>query len=232
MIDVVQQYWPYLLVGSYPNGPLGGFAMTLIIALISLALTFPSAVLVALARTSDVVFLQRAAFVFVTVVRGIPLLMLIFWVYFFLPLALGMPISPFWSLIMAIVVFQTAYLSEVLRAAIEALPRGQTEAALSLGLSYFPRIWKVILPQALYNSVPGILNQFTSMIKETSLGYVLAVEELTYAANKVNNFILVKPFSVFALLALTYFVVCFTLTQLVRTLEQRVGSRRSNLEAA
>jgi polar amino acid transport system permease protein len=232
MLDIVQQYWPYLLFGSYPNGPIGGFAMTLVIAIISLALTFPSAVLVALARTSNVVLLKRAAFLFVTIVRGIPLLMLIFWVYFFLPLVLKTPISPFWSLILAIVVFQTAYLSEVLRAAIEALPKGQTEAALSLGLSYAPRIWKVILPQALYNSIPGILNQFTSMIKETSLGYVLAVEELTYAANKVNNFILVKPFAVFALLALTYFAVCFTLTQLVRLLETKVGNRYTRMEAA
>lgn len=232
MLDIVQQYWPYLLFGSYPNGPIGGFAMTLVIAIISLALTFPSAVLVALARTSNVALLKRAAFLFVTIVRGIPLLMLIFWVYFFLPLVLKTPISPFWSLILAIVVFQTAYLSEVLRAAIEALPKGQTEAALSLGLSYAPRIWKVILPQALYNSIPGILNQFTSMIKETSLGYVLAVEELTYAANKVNNFILVKPFAVFALLALTYFAVCFTLTQLVRLLETKVGNRYTRMEAA
>jgi polar amino acid transport system permease protein len=232
MLDVVQQYWPYLLFGSYPNGPIGGFAMTLVIAIISLVLTFPSAVLVALARTSDVTVMKRAALLFVTIVRGIPLLMLIFWVYFFLPVVLGRPISPFWSLILAIVVFQTAYLSEVLRAAIEALPKGQTEAALSLGLSYFPRIWKIILPQALYNSIPGILNQFTSMIKETSLGYVLAVEELTYAANKVNNFILVKPFTVFALLALMYFAVCFTLTQLVRLLEVRIENRFARLEAA
>ncbi|WP_011578963.1 MULTISPECIES: amino acid ABC transporter permease [Chelativorans] len=232
MLDVVQQYWPYLLFGSYPNGPLGGFTMTLVIAIVSLVLTFPSAVLVALARTSEVRVLEHAAFLFVTIVRGIPLLMLIFWVYFFLPVALGTPISPFWSLILAIVVFQTAYLSEVLRAAIEALPKGQTEAALSLGLSYFPRIWKVTLPQALYNSIPGILNQFTSMIKETSLGYVLAVEELTYAANKVNNFILVKPFSVFALLALTYFAVCFTLTQLVRLLEARIENRFTRVAAA
>ncbi len=135
MIGIIRDYWLVFLVGSYPNGPLGGLAMTLIIALLSLALTFPSALIMALARISPYRVIRYPATGFVYVVRGMPLLMLLFWVYFFLPIVLGFSISAFWSLIASIVVFQTAYLSEVIRAAIQALPKGQTEAAKALGMA-------------------------------------------------------------------------------------------------
>ncbi|MGH6861135.1 MAG: ABC transporter permease subunit, partial [Phyllobacterium sp.] len=111
MVEIVSQYWLFLLVGDYPKGPLGGLAMTLIIAGLSLALTFPSAVLMALARTSRFRLFSYPAAAFVYVVRGMPLLMLIFWVYFFLPIVLGFPLSGFTSVVMSIVIFQTAYLS-------------------------------------------------------------------------------------------------------------------------
>src|SRR5690606_15557223 len=96
MLEIVQDYWVYLLIGEFPHGPLGGLAMTLVIAALSLALTFPSAVLMALARISPFRVISYPATAFVYVVRGMPLLMLIFWVYFFLPIAVGFPISAFW----------------------------------------------------------------------------------------------------------------------------------------
>lgn len=231
MFEIISQYWLFLLVGDYPKGPLGGLAMTLIIAGLSLALTFPSAVLMALARTSPFRVFSYPATAFVYVVRGMPLLMLIFWVYFFLPILLGFPLSGFTSVVMSIVIFQTAYLSEVIRGAIEALPKGQTEAARSLGLRYAPMMLKVILPQALYNAMPGILNQLTAIIKETSLGYLLAVSEITYTAGQVNSLLLTKPFQIFAILAVVYFILCYSLTSFARVLEHRIGSGR-NLVAA
>jgi polar amino acid transport system permease protein len=231
MLDIIQQYWLYLLIGEYPHGPLGGLAMTLIIAAVSLILTFPNAVLVALARTSNIGWLARPALCFVYIIRSLPLLMLLFWIYYFLPVVLGYPINAFWSIIIAIVVFQTAYLSEVIRAAIEALPKGQTEAARALGLRYPATMWKVILPQALYNALPGILNQLTAMIKETSLGYILALNELTYSAGQINSLLMTKPFQVFGILAIVYFALCFSLTRATHHLDVRIQRRRLVVQA-
>jgi polar amino acid transport system permease protein len=159
--------------------------------------------------------------------RGLPLIMLIFWVYFFLPVFLGQAVSGFSTLLATLVIYEAAYLAEIVRAGIESLPRGQVEAARSLGLSYLQAMRKVVLPQAIYNMVPAMLSQFVSTIKETSLGYVISVHELTFAANQVNSTLLTKPFPVFVVLASIYFVLCFSLTQVARMLEQRVARRRA-----
>jgi polar amino acid transport system permease protein len=84
----------------------------------------------------------------------------------------------------------------------------------------------VILPQALYNMLPSMLSQFISTIKETTLGYVINVQELTFAANQINNQLLTKPFQVFFILAMTYYVVCFSLTRLALWLERRIAVKR------
>jgi polar amino acid transport system permease protein len=84
----------------------------------------------------------------------------------------------------------------------------------------------IILPQALYNMLPSMLSQFISTIQDTTLGYVINVQELTFAANQINNQLLTKPFQVFFILAITYFVVCFTLTSLAHLAEHRIAKRR------
>lgn len=229
MLDIVRDYWLYFLIGDYPKGPLGGLAMTLVIALLSLALTFPLAVLMALARISPLAWIRHLAAGFVYVVRGMPLLMLLFWVYFFLPILLGFPLSGFWSIVISIVVFQTAYLAEVIRAAIEALPKGQMEASRSLGMRYWSMMGRIILPQALFNAVPGILNQLTAIIKETSLGYILAVNEVTYVASTINGLLITRAVEVFAILAGTYFVLCFGLTEVAGLLERRISRKRAQV---
>jgi polar amino acid transport system permease protein len=158
--------------------------------------------------------------------------MLIFWVYFFLPAIVGQPVSGFSTLLATLVIYEAAYLAEIVRAGIESLPRGQMEAARSVGLSYMQAMRKVILPQALYNMVPAMLSQFVSTIKETSLGYVISVNELTFAANQINATLLTKPFPVFVILASIYFVLCFSLTQVARHLERRIARRRAGIAGA
>ena len=126
----------------------------------------------------------------------------------------------------ALVVYEAAYLSEIIRAGIEGLPRGQTEAATSLGLRYWPTTIKVVLPQSLHNMLPSMVSQFVSTIKETSLGYVISAHELTFAAAQVNNVLLTQPFEVYGILALTYFALCFALTSLARLIERRISASR------
>ena len=227
MIDILRDHWSYLLIGSYPRGPLGGLAMTMIIALLSLALVFPLAVLVAMARTGSVRWLVRLSIGFVYVIRGVPLLMLIFWLYFGFPVLFGFPLPPFLTIVLAIVLYQTAYLSEVIRAGIEGLPAGQVEAAQSLGIRHFPIVWKIILPQALYNVIPGMLNQLTAIFKETSLGYIVAVHELSYSAYLLNNMLMTKPFQIFGIIAIIYFVLCFSLSRAAQSMERRILRRRA-----
>ncbi len=166
------------------------------------------------------------ATVLVYIVRGVPLLMVILWVYFLVPILIGREVSGFTTMLCTLVIYEGAYLSEVVRAGIQSLPKGQSEAARALGHSHLGTMFYVILPQALYNMLPSMLSQFISTIKETTLGYVINVQELTFAANQINNQLLTKPFQVFFILAMTYYVVCFSLTQLAHWLERRIAHKR------
>jgi polar amino acid transport system permease protein len=232
VLDIIADNWLFFLIGQYPNGPLGGLALTLILSLAGLALSFPLSVCLALCRTGTFRSLQWFATVVVYVVRGTPIVMLVFWCYFLVPALVGHSVTAVTTLIATLVVYEAAYLSEVIRAGIQALPRGQIEAARALGLGYWRTTFHVVLPQALFNMIPSLITQFVSTIKDTSIGYVISVQELTYSAGVVNNSLLTRPFQVFAILALTYFCVCFVLTYLANRFERRVTSKRSKVTAS
>ncbi|OZI44175.1 amino acid ABC transporter permease [Bordetella genomosp. 5] len=227
MLEILQDNWLLLLVGQYPHGPMGGLVATLGLAAISLALALPCGVLLALGRVSPLRIFYIPSTALVYFVRGLPLLMFIFWAYFFVPLVIGRPVAGTTTMVVALVCYESAYLAEIIRAGIQALPPGQEEAGRALGLSRMQTMRRIILPQALYNMLPSMLSQFISTVKETSLAYVISVQELTYAANQINTLLLTRPFEVFGLLALTYFFLNLGLTGLVRLAERRIGRRRS-----
>lgn len=226
MIDVFLNNWHYLLLGLFPNGPLGGVALTIVLALLGIALAFPLSVVIALCCISPRRVMRWPAIVFVYVMRGTPTVILILSAYFVVPLLTGQRISAVTTLLGSLVLYQAAYMAEIIRGGILALPSGQVEAARSLGMNYRKTLFLIVLPQALYNMLPSLLTQFISTIKETSIGYVISVQELTYVANQVNTTLLVKPLQVFAVLGLMYFIVCFLLTRLVRAVEVRVSRSR------
>lgn len=229
--EILRDNWLLLLIGQYPNGPLGGIVSTLILSILGIVLAFPLSVLLALARLSPWTLLRWPATALVYLARGVPLLMIILWVYFLVPLVIGRNVSGFTTMLCTLVIYESAFLSEVVRAGIQSLPRGQMEAARALGHSYLGAMWSVILPQALFNMLPSMLSQFISTIKETTLGYVINVQEMTFAANQINNQLLTKPFQVFFILAMTYYVVCFSLTQLTQWLERRIVRKRLGASA-
>jgi polar amino acid transport system permease protein len=229
MFQIVGDNWLLLMVGQYPNGPLGGIAATLLLSLLGIGLAFPLSVGLALARIAPWRALRWPATALVYTMRGVPLLMIIFWVYFLVPLLIGRSIPGFVTMVCTLVIYEAAFLSEVVRAGIQALPQGQMDAARALGHSYMGAMRYVILPQALHNMMPSILSQFVSTIKETTLGYVINVPEMTFAANQINNQLLTKPFEVFALLAIIYFAVCWSLTQMANWLERRIAAKRAGL---
>jgi polar amino acid transport system permease protein len=229
MLDILIQNAHFLLLGQYPQGPVGGLALTLILSLLGLAIAFPFGVLLALCRTSPYRVLRAPSTVLVYIVRGTPLIMLVFWGYFLVPRLIGDVVSAFTTLVVTLVVYEAAYICEIVRAGIESTPRGQTESARSLGLGYCAAMRHVVLPQALYNMLPSLLSQCVSLVKDTSIGYVISVQELTFSAQQVNSSLLTQPFQVFSILALMYFAVCYALTRTAKVVEQRIASRRAGV---
>jgi polar amino acid transport system permease protein len=223
MFEILKENWLYLLIGQFPNGPLGGLALTLAIASVALMLALPVGVLLALGRVSLFPVFHLPATLFVYLVRGLPLLMVIFWAYFLVPLALGRTVPSFVTMIYALVFFEAAYLAEIVRAGIQGVPRGQVEAARSLGLNYLQTMRRIILPQALRNMIPSLVNQFVALTKDTSLAFIVGINELTYAASQINNRTLTQPAEIFFVVAVIYFVICFSLTSYARHLESRLA---------
>ncbi|WP_282363462.1 amino acid ABC transporter permease [Pseudomonas sp. PS01297] len=226
-LELIDSYWVYFLVGQYPNGPLGGLALTLILASAALVLAMPLGVLFGLARLSPWRWLRWPVTALVFVVRGTPLLMVIFWAYFFLPSLTGFKTDQFTTMLIALVIFDAAYLSEIVRAGVQGLDRGQVEASRSLGFGYWRTMRWVVLPQALRTMLPSLVNQFVSTIKETSLGYIIGLTEISFIASQINTQVFTMPAQVYLILGLTYFVLCFGLSRFAFWLERRQTQRAS-----
>ena len=229
MLDILQilrDYGLLLLVGQFPEGPLGGLALTLCLAVAGLVISFPLAVLVGIARTSGCRVIYLPASIAVYLIRGLPVLMLIFWAYFVVPLLIGHSVSALTTVLCALIVYELAFMGEVVRAGIQAIPKGQVEAARALGLNGFQVMRRVVLPQALFQMLPSILNQFANLIKNTSLGYIISLNEVTYSAYQINIQLLTKPFQVYGILAVIYFTICWLLGYAMNRLERRINARR------
>lgn len=226
MIELIQTYWVYFLVGQYPKGPLGGLVLTVLLAGLALVLALPLGVALGLARVSPYRVIRWPVTALVFVVRGVPLLMVVFWAYFFLPSVTGVKTDQFGTMLIALVVFDGAYLAEIVRAGIRGVPKGQFESARSLGLSYAQTMRRVILPQALRHMLPSLVNQFVATIKETSLGYIIGLTEVSFIAAQINTQVFTRGAEVYLLLGLTYFVLCFGLSRFAFWLEQRMARRK------
>jgi len=221
MIDLIQTYWLYFLVGQYPNGPLGGLVLTLLLASLALLLGLPIGVLLGIGRVSPFRVLRWPVTALVFVVRGTPLLMVVFWAYFFLPTLTGHKTDQFTTMLIALVIFDGVYLAEIVRAGIQGVPKGQIEAARSLGLGYWRTMRAVVLPQALRSMLPSLVNQFVSTIKETSLGYIIGLTEVSFIATQINTLVFTKPTEVYGILGLTYFILCFGLSRVAQRLDRK-----------
>ena len=204
-----------------PPPPAGGRALRGVRPDPALVLAFPVGLLLGLARLARVAWLRWPVTVLVHVVRSTPLLMVVFWAYFFLPVLTGHKGSQFATMLAALVLFDGVYLAEIVRAGVQGVPAGQMESALSLGLSRAAALRFVVLPQALRQALPSLINQFVSTIKATSLGTIIGLTEVSHIAGQINAQVMVRPTEVYLVLALTYFVLCFGLSQLARLIDAR-----------
>jgi len=205
---------PYLLIGAFPDGPLGGAALTLVLALssalLSAVLGLAGGIALALTRgVAHVVLLATIGFF-----RAIPVLMLIFWTFFLLPILLHIDVPGLATVVCALSV----------HAGVIAVGNGQWQAALSLGLTRAQALRHVVLPQAIRIMAPSFVNQWVSLVKDTSLAYIVGVPELSFLANQVNSRLMVYPVQIFLLVALIYLLMCTALDWIATRL---LGSRRT-----
>jgi len=223
MLELIDTSWLYFLVGQYPDGPLGGLALTVLLSFGALLLAMPFGLLLGVARVSARRAVRWPVATLVQLVRAVPLLLVVFWVYFFLPAVTGVKTGQATTMLMVLVLFDGVYLAEIVAAGIRALPKGQLESARSLGLSYPQALRLVVLPQTLRNGLPSIVSQLVSTIKATSLGYIIGLSEVSFIATQVNTLVFTQAVEVYLILALTYFILCFGLSRLAFLLERRLA---------
>jgi polar amino acid transport system permease protein len=175
--------------------------------------------LVALGRTSDSRFARNAATVFVQVFQGTPLLLQLFLVFFGAPV-IGIDVNPWVAAGAALILYTSAFLGEIWRGCIQAIPHGQSEAAHALGLHYFDRMRDVVLPQAWKIALPPTVGYMVQVIKGTSLAAIIGFTEVTRAGQIINNATF-QPLIVFGLVAAIYFALCWPLSLLAARMERR-----------
>jgi polar amino acid transport system permease protein len=199
------------------------------VALVSLVCCIPVSIALALALTSGKPYLSGPAAALVQITRGMPFLMLIFWTYFGLPLLLGKEIGAVPTLIVTLVIYKSAYLAEIVRGGIQSLPKGQFEAAHALGISYVTRTFKLVLPQVIMNMLPSIVTQFVSIVKDTSVGYIIGANELSFAGKQLSATLFTQPFEVFMIVAIIYFLISYLLSSFASYLERRIQRSRQRV---
>ncbi|MFP1836446.1 amino acid ABC transporter permease [Lonsdalea quercina] len=219
---IIRDNVTYLMWGTFPEGPLGGAALTLAISLMAGVASAVLGIALAMSRGWLAALLAMVLGFF----RAIPVIMLIFWTYFLLPVLFGVDIPEITTVVCALALIASAYLAHGVKAGIVAIGRGQWQAGLSLGFNRWQTLGYIILPQALRMMVPSFINQWISLIKDTSLAYIVGVGELTFLATQVNNRSMVYPLEVFLFVALVYFVMCLVLDVLATGISRRYGGRR------
>ncbi len=202
---------------------LEGLRAAVVAALVSIAGAMVIGALMALARLSRTAPVRWLATTYVEFFRGVPLILLIFFCAFGLP-AYGIRWSPFWYLVLGLTVYNGAVLGEIFRAGILSLDRGQSEAAYSLGMTYWQSMLLVVIPQAARRMIPAIVSQLVTLLKDTSLGAPIGYFELL-RSGRVNGEFFLNPLQSLFVVAVLYIIVNFSLSRLARWLEVRQRRR-------
>ncbi len=207
---------------------ISGMGATILISLIAAAISIILGLVVALPGLSDRRLLRFFNRLYVEFVRSIPLLPMLFWVFYGLPIifksmGLDVPIDAFWGAIITLAISDSAFTAEIYRAGIQSIARGQTEAAQTIGLNYFQTMRYVILPQAIRRILPPLANQFIYIVKMSAFASVIGMQELTRRANELVV-IEYRPLEIYSLLILEYLVLVLIISAGVRWLENHMGS--------
>jgi len=199
-----------------------GFVFSIELTLVAMIGGIFFGTLLALMRLSSFKWLIYPATIYVNTMRSIPLVMVILWFFLLIPFVTGRPLGAEWSAIITFTAFESAYYSEIMRAGIQSVSRGQVSAGFALGLTYGQNMRMVVLPQAFRNMLPVLLTQTIILFQDTSLVYAIGAYDLLKGfetAGKNFN----RPVEAYLLAAVVYFVICFGLSTVVKQLQMKIA---------
>ena len=203
---------------------MSGLQMTLIVSALTLALAMLGGLVIALLDMSRLRPLRMVGVSIGELVRNTPILVQLLWVYYVLPIVFGVRIEALVALVIGLSLYQAAFISEVYRSGIQSVPKGHTEAAQVLGLSPIQSFARIVLPQAVRMTLPPLASNFVQLIKFSSLGAVISVNEITRRGMELSatNF---RPLETFTFIAVVYFLICWPLAMAIRWWERRLQNR-------
>ena len=197
-----------------------GMQLTLLLTIAAICGGLVLGTLLALARLSGFWVLSLVSSTYVNFFRSMPLILVIFWFYFLVPLILGQPVGGYYSVLIAFVLFEAAYYCEIIRAGIQSVSKGQVYAGQAVGLNYFQNMCYIVLPQAFKNMIPVLLTQAIILFQDTSLVYVVGVKDFLVSADLVANREN-RIFEMFTTVACVYLIICLSGSILIRKLQMR-----------
>jgi His/Glu/Gln/Arg/opine family amino acid ABC transporter permease subunit len=212
-----------ILQGLIGIGQFGGG--TLRLAVPAILLGFVVGIILGLGRLAQRRWIHYPAAIYIEFMRGIPLVMVIFWFWFLVPVVLRRPVPEYWIALTAFVMFEGAYIGEIIRAGIQSVSRGQVDAATASGLNYIQMMCHVILPQAVRNIIPSLVTQFIVLFKDTSLASIIGMMDLTKAAQTVSQREL-RPFEMYLFIAVVYWIFTYSMSRFSQWLEVRMSPEK------
>ena len=218
MMNLDFSFYNWNVISSFV---LKGFYFSVILTLVATLGGIFFGTVLALMRLSGKRALMLPATIYVNGMRSVPLVMVILWFYLLVPLLIGRPIGAEWSAGITFTVFEAAYYSEIMRAGIQSVPKGQVYAGYAVGMTYPQCMQLIVLPQAFRNMLPVLLTQTVILFQDTSLVYAIGAYDLLKGfevAGKNFN----RPVETYLVAAVVYFVICFSLSMLVRQLQKKI----------
>ena len=205
----------FLGLGNFTGG-------TLRLAVTAIIFGFILGIFIGMGRLARSRWIYLPATLYVEFFRGVPLVMVIFWFWFIIPVVVGKSLPEYSVALAAFVIFEAAYFGEIVRAGIQSVPRGQAEAATATGLTRAQTMRHVILPQALRNMIPSLVTQCIVLLKDTSLASIIGYVDLTKAAQIVNNRE-IRPFELYLFIAVIYWLCSYGMSRYARHIERRLA---------
>jgi polar amino acid transport system permease protein len=203
---------------------MSGFQMTLIISATALVFAMIGGLLLALVDMSRYLAVRAIGLAIGEVIRNTPILVQLLWVYYVLPIVFNIRISSFAAILIGLSAYMAAFMSEVYRSGIQAVPKGHREAAQVLGLTPFQSFRRIVLPQAIRFTLPPLASNFVQLIKFSSLGAVISVTEITRRGMELSSSTF-RPLEIFSFIAVVYFLICWPLSMTIRIWEHRLAQR-------
>lgn len=214
--------WDFSVIAANKTAILNGTLLTLELTVLSIAIGTLLGIVLALLKLSKQSLPKYLAVIFIEIFQGLPVLVLLIWLFYVLPIGLGVRIGAFESAVIGLSLNLGAFSAEIFRAGIQAVPKGQIEAATSLGLNPTQTLRRIVLPQAVSIIAPALSGRYIETIKLTSLASVIAVNELLHAGQNLIS-VSFRPLEVYTVIALIYLAIIIPLTMALRRIERKAA---------